>query len=1027
MTCAVGAVTSMVLSGLLAVGPAPSAGAQTVARVSAAGHTLTAAHPVAKTPPGAANGSSQPQVLGHIKAPACGKHLPQYRAALANGHQARITIGCIRVGNTAAPSAVPSARSGVNAAAAGTTPPAVCPAVPTGGIQADRFDICAYFPANMAITVTDVPGGATHVVIVNFLLESWAELSNASRTWVMTNLITPTAIVGLEPADGAVTGKVGGACTDSSCKVVSSTPANGVLSPVEPAGTLMAQYGFDDTATSNTVNLASQLELGFNITGATCVASCSPVKLTLDGGGNNTLPIRCDSAISQSGFQNGCVISQIDPHWVVTDAIYPKMGIIVKHDAMATGNLPGYQGPPWELPGDPGKKTPLQYLGPNNPQSTTNYNAACGGKSPSAADVALGNTSCDEYPFQSTVQGGASASTCFVPPSTQNSQGGNYNNFIVSNRVLADDYFYVDANYSGNAPGCGASGGSTGSPVPDTSLDGMFTDYGNSAACANWSGGDATNSVVLPDGERAWSFSDTFLNSPAQRKGIWYASGIHNSIVMQGASGGITKTITGGNTCQETNTNISFWSRYANTPATDGTNTFDWTGDQMVSGSNLIKFYYGGNSLAGPFSPGIASIPLSSMESPALDSAGNPMITIPVHLFSCTGGPNVVWGTSLLTQGSTIYIYGWLNHRVYLAKTSLADLASPENASSPFTGWSFYDGNGATFGSSCTQATPIPSVPDNDADFSVDVINGGYWLIQDYGGEIDAYPSTTPWGFTASSVNLYTPPEDSNSGYPYYEINYGARLQPGLGASGEAVISYNVNTTSVDTGCESANNHDAGIYRPRFIDVPDSAFNAGNAKAPAARAMQVARAGDTLPGDGIHHSGAPFPAADPAALMASRLEPSVSRASAAAPAATDSIDGSTDWFDKPFGASCPNIPGPSAAPTLTLETANDNGWVDATWPNVGTDVWYWGYICDETENACPASGAAAQGWIQTWPYAGADLWEPVPSGVFDPIDATTVTGNNTNGHKFGILVKSFGAGNGTGGGYSPVASITITR
>ncbi len=136
------------------------------------------------------------------------------------------------------------------------------------------------------------------------------------------------------------------------------------------------------------------------------------------------------------------------------------------------------------------------------------------------------------------------------------------------------------------------------------------------------------------------------------------------------------------NTCQEDNTSLGFWSRYADTPATDGTNAFDWTGDQMVSGSNLIRFDYGGNSLAGPFSPGVATIPLSQLESPATDSAGNPEISIPVNLYSCAGGPNVVWGTSLLVQGSTIYVYGWLNHQIYLAQTSLADLGTP------FNGWS---------------------------------------------------------------------------------------------------------------------------------------------------------------------------------------------------------------------------------------------------------------------------------------------------------------------------------------------------
>ncbi len=79
----------------------------------------------------------------------------------------------------------------------------------------------------------------------------------------------------------------------------------------------------------------------------------------------------------------------------------------------------------------------------------TKYRAAC-----SAAKIAAlppvtdpSFTSCDEYPFASTDEGGASATIRLVPVPEQNSQGGTLSRFYGPNRVLAipnaHDGFYV--------------------------------------------------------------------------------------------------------------------------------------------------------------------------------------------------------------------------------------------------------------------------------------------------------------------------------------------------------------------------------------------------------------------------------------------------------------------------------------------------------------------------------------------------------------------------------------------------------
>jgi Deoxyribonuclease NucA/NucB len=90
-----------------------------------------------------------------------------------------------------------------------------------------------------------------------------------------------------------------------------------------------------------------------------------------------------------------------------------------------------------------GKPSTLTYLGPNSPTQTTNRQAACGSFKASAADTAAGRTSCDEYPFASTSEGGAGASTAAVPVSEQNSQGGTLSSFYTANGLTAGSKFRV--------------------------------------------------------------------------------------------------------------------------------------------------------------------------------------------------------------------------------------------------------------------------------------------------------------------------------------------------------------------------------------------------------------------------------------------------------------------------------------------------------------------------------------------------------------------------------------------------------
>jgi hypothetical protein len=545
----------------------------------------------------------------------------------------------------------------------------------------------------------------------------------------------------------------------------------------------------------------------------------------------------------------------------------------------------------------------------------------------------------------------------------------------------------------------------------DTGLDAMWNNYGNSAGCADWSGGDATNGVNLGGGTVAWFFSDTYLGSPVARKNLFGVSHLRNSIVIQ--QGSSLRTITGGNTCEETNTGKSFWDRYAKTPAAApdaSSGGFYWTGDQMVVGSNVVKFYYHGNRSKFPFAidgSAVATIPVSALES---DTA-MPITPTPfTSLCPSVGTNTIIWGSALLSWQGNVYVYGWSTTSktlLYLARTTPANLTDT-------TTWQTFAGlnnSGQPIWSACgTGITPLPITLGSGISVSTIPGSSSLWLVQEdkgkglVNGPITAHPASAPWLFNNKEVVLYYPPQENHS-YPYYYLTYEPRLQPALAYTNQVVISYNVNTTAIDTGCVTANVHDASIYRPRFIDVPTSAFST------ASLTDAAVGSGTDLPAPsyGIQDAGPADPAAAPAINAAGTV---LDSAAGTGP----SIDGATDWYDQ-WGSLAGGCPAYTAPATLTVSPSTPAGEATLTWPTVGTDVWYWGYQADQT-----AGTAFAKTWGGLWAEATSTTAKTVSDLV------APVTSGQTNGDIYAWYIQPFGAGGTFIGptGISPTAAEAIT-
>jgi hypothetical protein len=387
----------------------------------------------------------------------------------------------------------------------------------------------------------------------------------------------------------------------------------------------------------------------------------------------------------------------------------------------------------------------------------------------------------------------------------------------------------------------GASGPSA-EPDP-AALDAQWASYSNHSSCADWAGGDGVSAIRLNSSQLAWFFSDTYLGPAGPAIGFSRLSGfLHNSVVVQTSTGpGSTfVTLTGGGACTGLNGGGDA-APVVGAPPTGSSVPADryWEEDGIRTGGTVVKFYnhyLGGTVPYVPDGTVIATFPVSQLSSAGLAHqyggvARPELITVPSYTPPAGGSP-ILWGASLLRAGNTVYIYGTQSPKLsapgrllYLARVPLSKLTA-------FSAWQFYAGGG-TWAAGQDGARPVQAGADASSGFSVVQAGHRYWLIQAatavVAPDIDAYPASTPWGpfdFTAGRL-LYRDPAIGLDAAHDYRILYEARAEPALSTRNTLVISYNVNSEAVTTGCAPMSAFTNTLTLPRFVAVPMAAFGDG--------------------------------------------------------------------------------------------------------------------------------------------------------------------------------------------------------
>jgi hypothetical protein len=390
----------------------------------------------------------------------------------------------------------------------------------------------------------------------------------------------------------------------------------------------------------------------------------------------------------------------------------------------------------------------------------------------------------------------------------------------------------------------GGSGAPGASAEPDpAALDAEWAAYSNQSSCADWAGGDGVSAIRLNSSQLAWFFSDTYLGPAGPTIGFSHLSGfMHNSLVVQTTTGpGSTfVTLTGGGACPGPGRPGDAAPVVGPPPTGSGVPADRyWEEDGIRTGGTIVKFYnhYLGGTI--PYVPDgtvIATFGVSKLSSAGrvhqYGGVARPdLITLPSYTPPAGGSP-ILWGASLLRAGNTVYIYGTQSPKLsapgrllYLARVPVSQLTA-------FSAWQFYAGVG-TWSAAQSGARPVQAGADAASGFSVVQAGHRYWLIQattaQVAADINGYPASTPWGpfdFTAGRL-LYRDPAIGLDAAHDYRILYEARAEPALSTRNTLVISYNVNSAAVTTGCVPMSAFTNTLTLPRFVTVPMAALGDG--------------------------------------------------------------------------------------------------------------------------------------------------------------------------------------------------------
>lgn len=306
-----------------------------------------------------------------------------------------------------------------------------------------------------------------------------------------------------------------------------------------------------------------------------------------------------------------------------------------------------------------------------------------------------------------------------------------------------------------------------------TDFNQWFTRY------SGWTGGDATYSILLPDGRTLWLFGDSFIGTVRPDRSRPGSSFYRNAAMVQEGNEFTTLPVNGNAFIRPPDPGWWYWPGHG---VADGDTLRVVMFGMKSTGTGAWDFAYGSLDVATYHLPDLSLISIERKKA----------------------GPAINFGAGVMTTGDYTYIYG--AEKVGFSKYLHVARVQGRNLNSQ---WEYFDGTGWTTDESAS-ARLFSSVSEQ---FAVFEDGGKFYLLTQHhilGGEIYLYDADSPTGTFKNKRTVYCTPQ-SHQGELF---TYNAFVHPQFSGNGELLVSYNVNSGSFADLFQNAD-----TYRPYFVRI----------------------------------------------------------------------------------------------------------------------------------------------------------------------------------------------------------------
>lgn len=355
---------------------------------------------------------------------------------------------------------------------------------------------------------------------------------------------------------------------------------------------------------------------------------------------------------------------------------------------------------------------------------------------------------------------------------------------------------------------------------PENELTQEFRRYGNdNSRLDDWTGGDGSRSVKLPDGRVLWLSADTFLDAVYHGRTRHHPTWVRNAAVVMAPDGTLEDTLLADGPA----------AYFPGLATPDGREVWRWPAGGVVeprspgSGEKVVRVLLWQREAAQP--PWTFGVPRASevatLSLPDLRLEGIETVDVPTRQ---SPAERVLYGTTVLTEGRWTYVFG-ADERTALGQASEAHVARvPRGSLADSDSWRFWDGQAWQPRAARSKALLVGGSDSGRGATNTFTVarRAGTWLLftADAGGPdgrglttVTSYWSCSPQGPWHGPEDALTPPLPDGA-LGRRALAYNPQAHGHLHEGGdELVLGYDVNVPDQ----VSAVHQDVELYRPRFV------------------------------------------------------------------------------------------------------------------------------------------------------------------------------------------------------------------